>query len=306
MSSKFQNFLNKANRIHNNFYTYDKVNYTNARTKVIITCPIHGDFEQLPYNHLIGKGCNKCSIDRNKNSFTKSLSSFINQSNEVHNNLYDYSKVNYVNDGTKVDIICPKHGIFSQTPNKHLSGQGCPFCRTSRTKSTNIKKYSQLFPIKSNKIHNNFYDYSKTNYIDAKTPVDIICPKHGIFNQIPSNHLEGHGCPKCNRSKGEIIIENFLIKNNIIYESQKKFNDCVNKNKLSFDFWITDKNILIEFDGEQHFKPIGFQGGYKKLEYTKKCDKIKDEYCLKQNIRLLRISYKEINNIENILVDNLN
>lgn len=305
MNSKFEDFLNKANKVHNNFYSYDKVNYTNARSKIIISCPIHGDFEQLPYNHLMGKGCNKCSIDRNKNSFTKSLSSFIEQSNKVHHNIYDYSKVNYINDGTKVDIICPKHGVFSQSPNKHLSGQGCPFCKTSRTKHTNIKKYSQLFPNKSNKIHNDFYDYSNTNYIDAKTPVDIICPKHGIFKQIPSNHLDGKGCPKCNQSRGENKIERYLIENNIKYEVQKKFNDCVKDKKLSFDFWLCDKNMLIEFDGLQHFIPLGFQGGLKKLEYTKECDRIKDEYCKSKNIRLLRISYKDINDIEKILSDNI-
>jgi hypothetical protein len=71
--NRFDNFIYKANKIHNSFYLYNKVNYINAREKVIITCPTHGDFEQLPYNHLIGKGCNKCSIDRNKIKFTKNL-----------------------------------------------------------------------------------------------------------------------------------------------------------------------------------------------------------------------------------------
>lgn len=305
MNSKFDIFLKKANNTHNNFYSYDKVNYINARTKITITCPVHGDFEQLPYNHLLGKGCNKCSVDRNKNTFTKSISEFIIQSDIIHRKFYDYSKVNYVNDGIKVDIICPIHGTFSQTPNKHLRGQGCPECKISRTQQTNIKKYSQLFPSKSSKVHNNFYDYSKSNYINAKIPVDIICPKHGIFRQLPSNHLDGKGCPKCNQSKGEKRIEKYLIENDIKYITQKKFDDCIKDKKLSFDFWLCDKNLLIEFDGLQHFLPLGFQGGLKKLEYTKECDKIKDEYCINKNIRLLRISYKDINNIENILSNSI-
>jgi very-short-patch-repair endonuclease len=302
---RFNNFIQKANNIHNGFYSYKKVNYINVRKNVVITCPTHGDFEQLPYNHLIGKGCNKCSIENNKKKFTKSSSDFINQSNIIHNNRYDYSEVDYINDGTKVDIICPHHGLFSQMPNKHLRGQGCPNCKISKTKKTNIKKYSELFPVKSSTIHNNFYDYSKINYINAKTPVDIICNKHGIFKQIPSNHLDGKGCPKCNQSRGENKIERYLIDNNIKYETQKKFDDCVKSKKLSFDFWISDKNILIEFDGLQHFYPLGFQGGLKKLEYTKECDKIKDEYCINKNIRLLRISYKEINEIDKILSSNI-
>jgi hypothetical protein len=102
---KFINFIQKVNKVHDGFYSYNKVNYINARTKITITCPVHGDFEQLPYNHLIGKGCNRCSVDRNKNIFTKSISEFIIQSDIIHKNFYDYSKVNYVNDSIKIDII---------------------------------------------------------------------------------------------------------------------------------------------------------------------------------------------------------
>jgi hypothetical protein len=118
MSDKFHNFLEKANKIHNGFYSYNKSKYINARNKITITCPVHGDFEQLPYNHLIGKGCNKCSVDRNKNLFTKKLDDFITRSNEVHNFKYDYRNYNYINDSTKVEIICPKHGSFYQLPKR--------------------------------------------------------------------------------------------------------------------------------------------------------------------------------------------
>lgn len=301
MSDKFYNFLEKANKIHNGFYSYNKSKYINARNKITITCPVHGDFEQLPYNHLIGKGCNKCSVDRNKNLFTKKLDDFIAQSNEVHNFKYDYRNSNYINDSTKVEIICSKHGSFYQLPNKHIRGQGCPDCKVYKTSNTNIKKYSEIFPDKSSDIHNNFYDYSKTKYINAKTPVEIICPKHGLFSQVPSNHLSGKGCPKCKQSIGESRVERYLIKSGIKYETQKKFDDCRNILPLSFDFWISDFNTLIEFDGIQHFIPLGYIRGDDKLLYTIKCDKIKNEYCKNNNIRLLRISYKEINNIDDIL-----
>jgi hypothetical protein len=299
--SNFQNFIDKAKEIHSSFYNYDKVKYKNARTKVTITCPVHGDFEQLPYNHLIGKGCNKCSIDKNKKQFTKSLDKFINQANIVHKNKYDYSKVNYVNDGTKVEIICPEHGSFFQAPNDHLRGSGCVSCGIKNTIDKKIKKYSEIFPKKASVVHNNKYDYSKSKYVNSSTMVEIECPKHGIFMQMPDNHLQGRGCPKCNQSNGERKIENYLIKNNIKFTTQKKFSDCVYKDKLSFDFWLEDKNLLIEFDGMQHYKPVGYIGGLEKLEYTKICDKIKDEYCIKNNIHLLRISYKDIKNIDKIL-----
>lgn len=178
-------------------------------------------------------------------------------------------------------------------------------CKIQKTKNTNIKKYSQFFHSKANNTHGVLYDYSKLNYINAKTPVEIICPKHGSFKQMPSNHLDGKGCPKCNQSRGENRIERFLIKNNITYETQKKFDDCIKNKKLSFDFWLSDKNILIEYDGIQHFKPLGFQGGMDKLKYTIECDKIKDEYCKSKNIHLLRISYKDFNKIEDILLNNI-
>jgi len=233
--------------------------------------------------------------------FTKKPEDFIGKSTILHKNKYDYSKVNYVDDGTKVEIICPMHGSFIQSPNKHLQGRGCPSCKSDRFRSTNIKKYSEIFPSKASKIHNNRYDYSNSNYLNAKTSINIVCPVHGTFSQMPGNHLMGNGCPKCGQSHGEREVEKFLINKNIKYESQKKFDDCFNIVKLSFDFWIEEENLLIEFDGEQHYKPYGYMGGDKKLQYTIKCDKIKDEYCKRNNIHLLRISYKDIKNINNIL-----
>lgn len=298
---KLNDFKEKAKSVHFGFYSYDKVNYINAKEKVIITCPIHNDFEQIPYNHLMGKGCLKCGIEKLKNIFRKSQSNFINDCRKIHSDKYDYSLVEYINDSTEIKILCRIHGEFSQRANKHLRGHGCPHCKHIKTKHTNQIKHSTLFPIKARKIHNGFYDYSNVDYIDAKTPVNIICPKHGSFSQIPSNHLNGKGCSKCSQSVGERKIEIFLLEQKIEFESQKKFDDCIRKSKLSFDFYLPSKNLIIEFDGLQHYKPLGFMGGYQKLKYTKECDKIKDEYCKKNNIRLLRISYKEVNRIDEIL-----
>ena len=129
----------------------------------------------------------------------------------------------------------------------------------------------------------------------------MTCKIHGDFTQRPDNHLRGDGCPLCNNSIGENLIEIFLKNNNINYIREKRFNDCINKEKLPFDFYLEDLNTCIEFDGLQHFKSIEFFGGDKAFEIRKQNDKIKNEYCLKSNIRLIRISYKEIKNINNIL-----
>ena len=130
--STFEEFKEKASKIHNGKYQYNDTNYINAHTKLAITCPIHGDFYQAPTNHLNGNGCPKCKSDILSEKFSSNIVDFIEKSKIVHNNKYDYSLSGYVNNTTPTLIICPKHGEFWQTPQAHLSGRGCPFCRESR------------------------------------------------------------------------------------------------------------------------------------------------------------------------------
>lgn len=220
----------------------------------------------------------------------------------VHGDRYTYDNLLYINDSTSVVITCKHHGDFQQIANKHINGRGCPQCRLTRIKITKREKNSKMFPIRSMLVHNNKYNYSLSNYINGSIPVEIICPTHGSFFQKPSAHLSGSGCKFCSESKGEKIIERYLKENNIVYERQKKFEGCFNKNLLSFDFWLPVLNILIEFDGSQHFKP-SWSFGKHKLEYTQICDNIKNDFCASINTKLVRISYLEINNIY-LLLDN--
>ena len=115
-------FIEKAREVHGDKYNYDAVKYDNINTKITIICPIHGNFEQIPMNHLLGQGCPKC-IGRNLNT-----EDIIKRFREIHNSTYDYSKVEYKGMNKKVCIICPIHGEFWQTPSKHLLGQGCKKC----------------------------------------------------------------------------------------------------------------------------------------------------------------------------------
>ena len=217
---------------------------------------------------------------------------FIEKSRKIHNDKYDYSLVEYKNNSTKVKIICSKHGIFEQTPNSHLSGKKCYLC------DGNIKHTNNSFIEKSRKIHSDKYDYSLINYINSQTKVKIICPIHGVFEQRPNDHIIGkQGCPICNESKGEKEIRNILNENNIKFESQKIFDKCKYKRKLPFDFYLPDYNICIEYDGKQHYKPIDYFGGEKELEKNKIRDKIKNNYCKNNNIKLLRIKYNDNDNI---------
>ena len=190
-----ESFIKKAKMIHGDKYDYSKAQYVNAHTKICIICPIHGEFWQTPNNHThktAPKGCPSCSG-------TKKLTTeeFITKARKIHGDKYDYSKVEYINNLTKVCIICPIHGEFWQTPNKHLSGCNCPFCSHQSFKDT-----KESFIEKARKIHGDKYDYSKVEYVDSHTKVCLTCPKHGEFWMVPTNHLCNKGCPKC---KNELI-----------------------------------------------------------------------------------------------------
>jgi len=284
LSDKIKNtdFIKDSQKIHGYKYDYSLVKYKNNITKVKIGCSVHGIFEQTPKNHLKGHICLKCSIEQSK----LTLNEFILKSNIIHGNKYNYSKSNYKNTKTKVIIGCPIHGDFEQTPNSHLSGSGCVKCSIEQSKLT-----LNEFILKSNIVHDNKYEY--TTYINSRTKTKIICPVHGIFEQTPSNHIQGSGCPICQESKGEMTIKLYLDENNIEYDRQKKFTDCLNNRHLSFDFYIPDYNLCIEYDGIQHFEPIDYFGGYDYFYKIKKRDKIKDDYCKNNKIRLVRIKYNK-------------
>lgn len=132
-----------------------------------------------------------------------STEEFIKRAREVHNDKYDYSKVEYKKYNIKVCIICPEHGEFWQKPSLHLYGQGCPYCAGT------IRKDTKQFINEAKKIHGDRYDYSKVEYINTETKVCIICPIHGEFWQTPHHHKHGEGCPMCN-GKFKKTFEEFV------------------------------------------------------------------------------------------------
>ena len=127
-------FILQSNIIHNNKYNYSKSSYIDAKTKICITCFSHGDFFMRPNNHLGGQGCKRCGIESRRQNVPKSLSEFVFDSKLIHGDKYNYSKVNYINTKTKVELICFIHGSFWMRPNSHLNSQGCPSCGRNRHK----------------------------------------------------------------------------------------------------------------------------------------------------------------------------
>lgn len=149
----------------------------------------------------------------------KTTEQFIIDATNIHKNKYDYSLVDYKNSRTKVVIICKIHGKFNQRPNSNLQGADCKQCGSLRVKSTLEK-----FILKSNIIHNNKYDYSLVDYKLSRIKVSIICKSHGVFNQKPNSHLNGHGCPECKsedignryrKSKNQFIIDATKVHNSL-------------------------------------------------------------------------------------------
>lgn len=198
--TKTEKFIQKALTKHDANYNYSKTSYVNQVTKVTITCPIHGDFKQTPKSHLSGYGCSKCAEKLRGDQKRWTLERFIKEATKVHGAKYNYSKVKYKTNKTKIVIACPEHGEFEQLPYMHLRGSGCKQCSYNELPQNNLKPVSE-FINKANIVHNMYYDYSKTNYTGALNKTAIICPIHGEFLQRPSDHLAGTGCPKCAKDK---------------------------------------------------------------------------------------------------------
>ena len=291
-----EEFIEQAIIVHGNKYDYSKAKYDGCKKKICIICPKHGEFYQTPDNHINNKqGCPKCA-----NNVNLTTEEFIQKSKQIHNNKYDYSQVKYINNHTKITIKCPIHGYFTQLSLNHLKGEGCYEC--GRVVTNNSKKLSKDKILnKAIEIHGSYYDYSLLDFSKKCTQKNIIiCPKHGKFEQTLVNHLSGSGCPKCNESKGEKYITNWLNSKNIKYIAQYKIPIDTNINSSGnafIDFYIPEFNTFIEYNGEQHYMPKDKFGGVLTFERQQKRDQYIRDYCFKNNIKLIEIKYNDnINN----------
>jgi len=285
-------FLYKSKLIHGDRYSYALMVYKDTLTKIDIICSKHGVFKQKPSKHLRGQGCPHCAIELVKYNVL-TTETFIAKAKVVHGEgTYDYSQVDYKKSCIKVKIICPKHGLFEQTPNNHLRAMRCEKCTNEEN---GLKRLSNAmeFTGKARKVHGNKYDYSQVDYKGSSIKVKIVCPDHGVFEQAPSSHLNSRGCPFCEESRGERKTSAFLDSMGITYERQKTFELCRHIRNLSFDFYIPSLNTCIEYDGRQHYFPSEYFGGVPAFEKLKKTDAIKTKYCLDNGVRLIRITYKK-------------
>jgi hypothetical protein len=225
---KTLDYIERFRAVHIDKYNYYKTLYTNYRSKIIITCKIHGDFLTRTDIHLAGHNCKKCTDNsHNRNNTTEQ---FIQVATKKHGTKFDYSKVVYVRHDIPVTIICPTHGEFTQRPEQHIAKTGCTKCGYEKG-ATNNKLTTDEFIKRSIHIHGNIYDYSKVNYTGWDNNVTIICKIHTQFKQRAGNHLQGRGCNKCQIKKSH--IQNSLCNKSNTDDFIKKANQ-IHYNKYDY------------------------------------------------------------------------
>lgn len=273
--------------------------YIDAKTNILHRCKVDGcEWYAKPNNILNGKGCPRCSKkERKTHKF------YIAEVAQINPNIEIIEQ--YINARTPILHKCKIDGHqWMATPTSILSGHGCPICAGNKqyTPEEYVKKVTD--------INSNIEVVEK--YIDAFTPILHRCKIDGQeWMARPSAILYGSGCPRCNSSKGEKVIENWFNKKNILYEPQKKFADCKYLHSLPFDFYLPNYNICIEYQGIQHYKPIEYFGGQKSFESQILRDKIKEEYCKQNNISLFKIPYfanieEELERLYNFIIKTKN
>jgi hypothetical protein len=316
-----QTFIEKANKKHKNKYNYELVIYINSLTPVKIKCPEGHIFEQTPNHHISGDGCRKCHghyrtqeefielsnmkfIDNpfiftklnfvnmgtlitlicpNNHEFivspgihlrndskggckecakieaSKRMSytreEFINLANSKHNLLYLYDKVIYVNSQTEVIIKCKKHGEFQQLPVVHLMGGGCTKCGIERSvESKMLTEEDFIDKIEyCKRVHNNKYTYNTIYRDNGYLRIELICDKHGIFNQRLEHHIKGHGCYKCvvNYSKQQIEwLEYRQIRDGFIQHACNIGEYQIPETFMHADGFRGETNTIYEYQGD--------------------------------------------------------
>ena len=258
MSKTKTTLLEDFKKVHGDFYNYDKVIYICSDKDVIITCPLHGDFNQSPNNHLQGKGCKKCGIIKRANSKKLKQEDVVKEMTQVHNGFYDYSKFIYKKSSEKSVILCPIHGEFPQSHNVHRKGVGCPDCGNNLVREK-LTKTTKDFIYNSNLIFNNKFLFDNTIYECRFCDITITCPTHGDFLTTAANHLTSkYGCDKC---------ANAIMGENAHGWSYSKWAESA---KISKNFDSFKVYIIRCWNEEEEFYKIGKTFTKIKLRYGRK------------------------------------
>jgi len=270
-------FIEKAMKIHNDYYDYSLVNYISSKNNVLIICSKHGMFEQRPDHHLSGSGCPYCS---NNKKYEKDI---LERFRKKHKNKYDYSITKILNAKQKIKYICPTHGIIEQYISNHYK-YGCYKC--AKNKKLTFKELIEKF----NEVHGE-YEYENFEYENVKQIINIKCSKHGFFKQRINNHLQGQGCPSCGNIKRRLkrikqIEKNKFDNNQVVPSFNSKacelFDKISEKNNIKIqhamnggEFYIKELGYFV--DGYDKENNVVYEFDEKYHKYQKEKDKIREK-----------------------------
>lgn len=272
-----------------------KSDYVNSHTPIEFICSCGEKGETRINDFKKGSRCKKCNIEKRVKNKQKN-----NNYAKQYQILFEtegYEMLSpYIKAAELVEAKCPKGHEVKITPANFKTGYRCGECSPSKKKT-----YEEVFDF----FKAEDYQLISTKYQDAFSKLQAICPKNHDVDITWDNFRAGKRCARCNESKGEKRVEKYLLEQNLLYERQFTFDDCKYKRELPFDFVVFNPdqtiNCLIEYDGHFHYIATDMTGGEKGLKETQKRDKIKTDYCRKNNIQLIRIKYTEFDRIEEIL-----
>lgn len=279
--------------------------YVGSHSRVHVHCKICGaEFEATPTNLLSGKGCRSCSTLQAAERYRMPHDEFVKRMRKIHPDIMVLSE--YVNRKIKVICSCLICGLnWEASPNNLLSGYGCPQCGKERA-GLSRRKSNDEFIDEMRSIHPNIQILSP--YSDAKSKVECLCLRCGHHFKMTPDHLTNGrcSCPRCKQSRGEERITVWLETHNIPYIPQFRFSELcgVGGGLLSYDFYLPEHNILIEFQGQFHDGTVPFQTN-NGLQRQQTHDRLKREFAVAHHIKLLEIWYYEFSHIDEILTTEL-
>jgi hypothetical protein len=303
-----ENIALKGNELFNKKYSYISLEFINNYSYIIYKCPKHGIIKQRVANHLKGCGCKYCGIEKRAAERKTPFEEFVQKANKIHNNKYVYLELLTKNKRTYIKYICKEHGEQCQCMSNHLKGCGCEKC--GGTKKLTEEELKDRLKTKFGDKISYIGNYKGMDNVNTKFKCNV-CGNE-FKNSFANVMGMINGCHHCSESLGAKKITCFFNSLNIKFIPEKWFKTCKDQNPLPFDFYIPSYNILIEYNGKQHYKPVRWSNSLtieqakQNLKKQRHHDWIKRSFCKKHNIKLITIPYWEYDNIEKILTEELN
>lgn len=284
-------FIRRAKAAHGDKYDLTRTVYRSTSAPVEVECRVHGVFSIRANHFMKGVGCPKCAHISTGKALQLTKEEFIKRLVVIFGDAYDYSLVEYGGYKVPVKLLCPEHGVFEKQAGMLLAGKGCKQCGIKRRaeKRRGVSCPTKIpadvrgstFVQKSEKVHNGKYDYSEVNYTTSQQPVDIVCPKHGKFQQTPNNHLQGKGCIKCTCNAISRVEQSLKDAFPQFEQSNRTQLDG-----LELDLYEPNKRIAVEVNGV-HWHTTEFGK-------TRNYHLHKTELCASQGITLLHFWDSEV------------